>query len=415
MHHRTPKYSPFARAVGVAQPFLDEAVGAGVHGLIIDDTGPSASIVVDDQELTNMSSYSYLGLDEHPRIIEAATECLTNSRILNSSLSRVRVRLRALNEVEERLSCLFGADVGTVTSCAAGVWSMLPLLASGVLSDGVRPVMVFDRHAHFCLQSMRPICAMETDVRTIAHNDMEKLEQICRENPCVAYIGDGIYSTGGTVAPMGELMRLQNQYGMYLFLDDAHGTSIVGEKGRGYVLDAMGDINEHTILVTSLNKGFGATGGAIIFGPRSNQKRRQIALGNGGPFTWSQRVNTPGLGAIRGSCDIHESPELGHLQAQLKRATQTFDNHFPLPHANPKSPVRFVPIGNETETIRSSRSLMDTGYYVEPDFFPAVMWGKAGLRVRLRANMTDPEIKQFCAVLSEHFERSGIQMPQELT
>lgn len=279
---------------------------------------------------------------------------------------------------------------------------MLPLLASGVLSEGVRPVMVFDRHAHFCLQSMRALCAIETEVRIIPHNDMAKLERICRDNRCVAYVGDGIYSTSGTVAPVEELMRLQDRYGMYLFLDDAHGTSIVGEKGRGYVLDIMGQINDRTIVVTSLNKGFGATGGAIMFGPRGNQTRRQLALGNGGPFTWSQRVNTPGLGAIIGSCDIHESPKLVQLQRELKRAIQTFDHYFPLPRANPISPVRFVPIGNETDTIRATRLLMDSGYYAEPDGFPAVMWGEAGLRIRLRANMTDAEIKEFCSLLTQH-------------
>jgi 7-keto-8-aminopelargonate synthetase-like enzyme len=365
-------------------------------------------MVVDGRELVNMSSYSYLGLDEHPRIVEAAIEGLTNSRLLNSSLSRVRARLRALDEVEERLSYLFDADVGTVTSCGGGVWSMLPLLASGLLSDGVPPVMVFDRHAHACMRSMRALCAVETEVRVIAHNDVEELERICRENPCVAYVGDSIYSTGGTVAPMGDLMRLQDQYGMYLFLDDAHGTSIVGKKGRGYVLDAMGEITERTLIVTSLNKGFGATGGAIIFGSRNNAKTRQLALGFAGPFTWSQRINTAGLGAILGSCEIHESRELEHLQAQLGNAIQAFDQYFPLPDANPKSPVRFVPIGEESETIRTSRRLMDSGYYVEPDFFPVVMQGKAGLRVRLRANMTDPEIKQFCAILSEHFKDADI-------
>jgi 7-keto-8-aminopelargonate synthetase-like enzyme len=391
--------------VGVARPFLDEAIRAGVHDLVVEETGPSSCILVDGRELTNMSSYSYLGLDEHPRIIEAAMECLANSRVLNSSLSRVRIRLNVLNEVEERLSSLFDADVGTVTSCGAGAWSMLPLLASGAFSDGVRPVMVFDRHAHFCLQSMRSLCAIETEVRTIPHNDIERLEQICRENQCVAYVGDGVYSTGGTVAPMDELMRLQDRYGMYLFLDEAHGTSIVGKKGRGYALDVMGDINDRTILVTSLNKGFGATGGAIIFGPRGNRTRRQLALGNGGPFTWSQRVNTAGLGAITGSCEIHESPELAQLQIELKRVIQTFDHYFPLPHANPMSPIRFVHIGNEKETIRASRRLMDSGYYVEPDFFPAVMWGEAGLRIRLRANMSDTEIKKFCAVL---LDASGI-------
>jgi 8-amino-7-oxononanoate synthase len=261
---------------------------------------------------------------------------------------------------------------------------------------------VFDRFSHYCLQSMRALCAVETEVRTIGHNDIEKLEQICRENPCVVYVADSVYSTGGTIAPMQELMSLQDRYGLYLFLDEAHGTSVIGKNGRGYALETMGQINDRTILVTSLNKGFGVSGGAIMFGPRDNQLR------HGGPFIFSQHVNTPTLGAIIASCKIHESPELNQLQMQLKTTIKTFDRLLPLPHANPNTPIRFVPIGDEIETIHQSRLLMDSGYYVEPDFFPIVMWGQAGLRIRLRANMTSPEIEQFCAALSEHLRKSGI-------
>jgi len=404
----TPKFSLMARNAGIAAPFWDEALRAGVNGLVVERTGPAATLHINDHELTNMSSFSYLGIDEDPAIIEGAIRQLTRSRVIkgNSSVSLARMRPKVLDETEERLSTLFGADVGIVGSCATGAWAMLPLLASGLLSGGVRPVMVFDRYAHFCLQSIKALCAIETEVTTIGHNDMTKLETLCQARKLVAYVGDSVYSTGGTVAPMHELMDLQDRYGMYLFMDEAHGTSVRGKNGEGYALDVMGDINEHTILVTSLDKGFGATGGVILFGPRGDQQRRQLAFRNGGPFMWSQRVNAAGWGAINASCDIHESPELARLQMELKRAIETFDQHFPLPHANPSSPIRFIPIGSETETIRATRCLMDSGYYVEPDFFPVVMWGEAGLRVRLRANMTDSTIREFCSLLSEHFGES---------
>lgn len=390
-----PRSSPMARTAGFADPFWDEALAAGVHDLALSRTGQGARFTTDGRELLNMSSYSYLGLDENPEILAAASEQLLDAGVLNSSLSRVRVRLKALEEAEQRLSSLFGADVGTVTSCAAGVWAMLPLLASGLLTDGVRPVVVFDRFAHFCLQSIRGLCAVETEVRTIGHNDMERLEDICKTNEIVVYVGDSVYSTGGTTAPMEKLMELQDRYGLYLFLDEAHSTSVLGENGRGLVLEAMGDINSRTILVTSLNKGFGASGGAIVFGPTSDRSRRARALRNGGPFMWSQRINTAGLGAIIASCELHAGPELPVLQTRLRAAIAAFDASYPLESANPLSPVRFIPVGDEKKTICLSKALMDLGYYVEPDFFPVVAWREAGLRIRLRANMSVSDIDLF--------------------
>lgn len=394
-----PRSSPMARTAGFADPFWDEALAAGMHGLTLSRTGPDARFTTNGRELLNMSSYSYLGLDENPAILAAAGEQLLDSGMLNSSLSRVRVRLKALEEAEERLSSLFGADVGTVTSCAAGVWAMLPLLASGLLTNGVRPVVVFDRFAHFCLQSIRGLCAVETEVRTIGHNDMERLEDICKTNEVVVYVGDSVYSTGGTTAPMEKLIELQDRYGLYLFLDEAHSTSVLGKNGRGLALEAMGDINSRTILVTSLNKGFGASGGAIVFGPLSDRSRRARALRNGGPFMWSQRINTAGLGAIIASCKLHAGPDLPVLQSRLKTAITAFDANYPLASANPLSPVRFIPVGDERKTIRLSEALMDLGYYVEPDFFPVVAPKEAGLRIRMRANMSSSEIDLFIKTL----------------
>lgn len=398
---KTSHSSYMERSANLAEPFWNRALTAGVHGLVLSGIGPGSRIVINGQELVNMSSYSYLGLDENPKIRAAAGAQIEDSGVLNSSLSRVRIRLKALDETEEQLSSLFRADVGTVTSCAAGVWAMLPLLASGLLTEGVRPVMVFDRFAHFCLQSIRALCSIETEVKTIAHNDMEQLEDICKANVLVVYVGDSVYSTGGTIAPVSQLIELQDRYGLFLFLDEAHSTSVLGKKGRGLVLDAMGEINDRTILVTSLNKGFGASGGAIVFGPPTNRSRRERALRNGGPFMWSQRVNTAGLGAISASSELHAGPDLPILQERLYASITAFDALYPLRSANPYSPVRFIQVGDEQTTIRLSEKLMSLGYYVEPDFYPVVPHGEAGLRIRLRANMKASEIRSFARALEQ--------------
>ncbi|MEF9902140.1 aminotransferase class I/II-fold pyridoxal phosphate-dependent enzyme [Streptomyces sp. P9-A2] len=241
----------------------DYAREEGVHGCVLEPSSGGLLRTPDDRSIVNMSSYSYLGLDEHPKIIAAAAAAVQRTGVLNSSLSRVRMTMPLLEEAEAELSDLFDADTGTINSCAAAAWATLPVLASGLLTGENPPVVVFDERAHFCMLALKAACADETQVMTVLHNDMEALEEICREHEAVAYICDSVYSTGGTVAPIRELMRLQAECGLFLYFDEAHSTSVVGANGRGHALDVMGSTNERTMIITSLNKGFGAAGRAI--------------------------------------------------------------------------------------------------------------------------------------------------------
>ncbi|MHA6802600.1 aminotransferase class I/II-fold pyridoxal phosphate-dependent enzyme [Salinifilum ghardaiensis] len=189
-----------------------------------------------------------------------------------------------------------------------------------------------------------------------------------------------------------------------LFFDDAHGTSVVGTHGEGPVLDRMDSINDRTVVVTSLNKGFGASGGAILFGPRGKTKMRHHLLRSGGPFMWSQRLNTAALGAIEASIDIHRSPELPILQERLVKNVQEFDASGLVEGSDNTWPVRFIPLGDEKRTIDASKKLLERGFYVEPDFFPVVARGHGGLRVRIRANMETEDIVRFTEVVREVLE-----------
>ena len=375
----------------------DHALKAGVHGCVLEPGNKGRLRTPDDRSIVNMSSYSYLGLDEHPEIIAAAVAAVQRTGVLNSSLSRVRMTMPLLEEAEAELSDLFVADVGTINSCAAAAWATLPVVASGLLTGGDPPVVVFDKKAHFCMLALKAACADETLVMTIPHNDMDSLEDICRKNGTVAYVCDSVYSTGGTVAPISKLVRLQEEYGLFLYFDEAHSTSVVGTNGRGHALDVMGSINERTMIITSLNKGFGASGGAILFGPRHDKWVRHAVQRNSGPMMWSQRINTAGLGAIIESARIHRSIELVKLQEQLQENLRQFDELVDSDGRGNTVPIRYIVQGSEYEAIDASRKLAEAGYYAEPDFFPIVKRGAAGLRIRIRASMSREDISGFAA------------------
>lgn len=393
-------YQNIKKSAEISTSFWDVMSQAGLLDIVVDGLGPGQHRTrASGHEFVNMSSYSYLGLDAHPRLVRTAAETVLSVGALNTSTARSRVRFSALEDAEDALSDLFNVEAVTVASAAAAAWCSLPLLASGLFTSNQPPLMVFDKNAHFCLNAMKATVGDETEVVTIAHNDIDALESLCKRNPLVAYVADSVYSTGGQ-APVAELLRLQERYGLFLYFDEAHGTSTLGANGRGLVLEEMGEINDRTLIITSLNKGFGASGGAVFLGRRGrSEERRNLALRNGGPLMWSQRINTAGLGAILASAELHRTSELMELQHQLRKNEDLFDSLVDTAQRYDGLPIRFIKIGSESATVRLAQDLFANGFYASPIFFPIIGRGNAGLRLMLRANLTTAQIEDFCSLL----------------
>src|SRR4051794_36298774 len=194
---------------------------AGLFDIVVAALGDGRyRALADGHEFVNMSSYSYLGLDTHPRLVRAAAEALLAEGSLNTSSSRRSMRFGVLRDAEAALSDLFDVEAVTVNSCATAAWTSLPLIASGLFTDDTPPLMVFDKNAHFCLNAMKPSVADEAEITTIPHNDVGALEDLCKRHRQVTYVADGVYSTGGH-APIAELLRLQDKYGLFLLFDEA--------------------------------------------------------------------------------------------------------------------------------------------------------------------------------------------------
>lgn len=342
----------------------------------------------------NMCSCSYLGLDRNKNIINGAIKAITNEKTILLPTSRGRTGLQLIDEAENSLEQIFKCKARITISCSAASSGMLPLLASGFLTEGETPIMVFDKHAHFSMAHMKPSCANETKVLTCNHNDMDFMEQTCKENKKnkIVYVADGAYSMGG-VAPIRELKELQDKYGLYLYFDDSHSISAFGERGRGYVLEKMKGINSRTIIVSSLGKGFGVSGGLILTAPEATYERYINYYA--GPQIWSQTLSVPSLGGIIESAKIHLNGELPKLQEKLNNNIKFFDSMFSSKDAGRQLPIRILECKNADEAIEFSQKLFKQGYYSSAVFFPIVAKGRGGIRVMIRADMCKADLLGF--------------------
>ncbi|MFC5743609.1 aminotransferase class I/II-fold pyridoxal phosphate-dependent enzyme [Dyella tabacisoli] len=351
--------------------------------LIVRETG---------HEFTLLCSCSYLGLNHHPRIIEGAVTALRKTGTTALSIAEIRVRLNLLVELEESLRDLYRAPALPGVSCSVLTAGILPLIASGHIGGAGGPrVMVFDRFCHFSMAYIKPICGDESLVLNCPHNDLNYLEDICKKYPRVAYVADGAYSMGGRTVLEG-LLDLQNRYGLFLYFDDSHSLSIEGPRGEGYVRANI-EMNPLTLIVGSLAKGFGASGGVAMLG---DERDFQFLYRNAGPVTWSQNIDVAATGACLASADLHRSPELGQLQEKLRRNIDYFDQRFPTRFSGNGLPIRLIEVGDEDLAVRLSEELYRNGYYCSAVFFPIVARGAAGVRIMLRADLETDRLVSFC-------------------
>lgn len=133
-----------ARTVEIGNPSWQLAQNSGLTDLNVRHVERSRMVDQNGHTFMNMCSCSYLGLEIDPRLARRAAECVLQSGTVNLPTSRIRIRLKELDELEQAMSAHFKCSAFTATSCSAGIVASLPLLAAGIFTDGQRPFMVFD-------------------------------------------------------------------------------------------------------------------------------------------------------------------------------------------------------------------------------------------------------------------------------
>ncbi len=392
-HH----FTHYRKVISLADQDWQGTEAGKISGLNVEVKTPNVLVDQYGRTFHHFCTTSYLGLDYHPALLDGAMTALWETGTLRVANSRNRCKLAILDQYETQLSELFGASCLSALSCSAASAGILPLLASGAFTNQCSPVMVFDKHAHYSMNHSKAACADETQVVTCPHNDMDFIEDLCKRQRCVAYVSDSAYSMGG-LADLDSLMYLKQRYGLFLYLDDSHALSAVGESGAGLVRSRVPAVDERTLIVASLAKSFGASGGLVMFG---SERHKALVQRYGGPSNWSQSLNAAAIGAGMASIRLHRSREFSALQERLQANIRFFDSLVRTEqHGNPMA-IRMVPCGEAALANRLAVELAELGYFTSAVFFPVVPQGKAAIRITLRADMEPNVIRSFCEKIIE--------------
>lgn len=359
-------------------------------------------IMPDDREVVEFINCSYLGLDVHPRVVEAS-KAVDPRWGMNFCCARSRFSIEPQRLLEEELSDLYKGRVITFPSTTTTHISVMPLVASGVLineNSTQKTCLIFDRFAHSSMQYLKPVLAEEATIETIPHNSLDDLKlhvmQAHARGEVPVYVADGIYSMGG-LCPISDVLVLAEELDFHVYLDDAHGTTIFGSRGEGLALSQIeGNVPDRLILTFALSKGFGAYGGGVCVSDRGRERRIRSY---GQVYAFSAALNFSALHACRAVVQLHHDGTVQSLQRTLRDRVALFDELMgePLPF----SPIRMIMIGDERAAIEAGEQLINKGYFASVVFFPVVQREAAQLRICIAANHTPDEIQGLVAALKQ--------------
>lgn len=387
-----------SRRILDSQAHQNLSYSLGVNGRNILDRYEKVVTLETGAAVTEFMSCSYLGLECDSRLANAAQDAV---KVFGVQFAAARTRLKPVifHNLELLLQKIFDGPTVTFSTVGQCHLALIPLLGSGslpsfpILDKG--PYWIVDKTSHASIQILRGIMEQFGEVERVDFQDGEALAssflRAHRHGRTPIAVGDGVGSMGGN-APVQALFAHAEEFQGFVYLDDAHGTSIFGQHGGGYVLDALGtSFHPRLALASSLSKAFGATGGALTV---PTQADADAIVRYATPYIFGGPVSLPGIAAALASAEIHLSPELATLQSRLRANLELFDSLAGEPSVNSSTgiPIRGLRVGNEERALHIARELLHNGFAVTTAMYPTVAKGRSMLRVALSALHTEAQI-----------------------
>jgi glycine C-acetyltransferase/8-amino-7-oxononanoate synthase len=356
-------------------------------------TGPTVDL--DGRRVILLASNNYLGLATHPTVIQAAIDA-TQTYGVGAGASRLVSGTMAPHRDLEAALARFKKSEGAVTF-AAGYLANISVIPSLVGADGL---ILADR---LCHASLLDACRLSrAKLRVFRHNDMSHLEQLLKrrtnKQPALV-VTDGLFSMDGDIAPLPDIATLAERYDVLMFIDDAHGTGVMGQSGRGS-LEHCGVESRIPFHMGTLSKALGCAGGYLV-GPDSfvrflvNTSRALIYTTAPPPA-----VAAAALAALR----VIES-EPGRRVNLWKNRAYLFTGLTRLGFRTTAtvSPIMPVLIGDAERALFFSTHLLDDGVYAPAIRPPTVPSSTSRIRVTVTADHTTDQLDEALAA----FERAG--------
>ncbi|MGA7614349.1 MAG: glycine C-acetyltransferase [Thermoanaerobaculia bacterium] len=351
-------------------------------------------------EVVMLTSNNYLGLANHPAIVEAAEKAEQQYGYGLASVRFICGTQEIHKELEAKLSEFFGTDdailYGSCWNANEGLFQTILTEEDGVFSDELNHASIIDG---IRLARCRKLRYRNRDV-----GDLRRLLEENRDLRNRLIMTDGVFSMEGSLAPIQELVEVAKEFDAFLVVDDSHGTGVLGKTGRGTAeeLDSFGSINAYT---STLGKALGGSHGGFTTGPKElieylRQKSR--------PYLFS---NTLPPAVVMGSIAALEllARDPSFLK-RLRENTTYFRKKLTdagLQIREGVHPIVPIIIGDTAKAIRMSRELLQKGVYVSGFGFPVVPQGQARLRCQISAAHTREHLDRAITAIVELAEKYG--------
>lgn len=370
--------------------FLKENIDAlkteGTYRRLPVNFGPCANVInLNGRRVVNLSSNNYLGLATHPRLIEAAKRATELYGVGAGSVRTIVGNQDLLEELEEVLAEFKEEEAVTCfqsgLNCNIGTIQAIVSREDLILSDELNHASIIDG-----------IRLSRAEKAVYRHSDMEDLERLLKEKRSayrnVLIITDGVFSMDGDIAKLPEIVELAKKYDCLTYVDDAHGSGVLGRGGRGTV-DHFGLNGQVDFIIGTLSKAIGVIGGYVA----SKKIVKEWLLHRARPLLFSTALPPAATAAtIEAVKILMESDEYTkklwdnarYFKAGLK------DLGFDIGHS--ETPITPVMIGEEAKTMEFSRELLEEGVFVSGIVYPTVPKGTGRCRVMLSASHTKEDL-----------------------
>ena len=363
------------------------------------DHTEGTEVTVEGKRLIMLGSNNYLGLTTHPEVREAAraaiaefgTSC-TGSRFLNGTLA-------LHGELERRLAAFVGKETALVFS--TGYQTNLGTL-SALLGRG--DVVVCDKEDH---ASIVDGCRLALGrMRRFEHNDVADLERVLAACPADAgklVVVDGVFSMGGDIAPLPDLIPICRRYGARLLVDDAHAVGVIGG-GRGTAA-RFGVTDDVDLIVGTFSKSFASIGGFVAGDEATLHWIQHLARS----LIFSASLPAPNVAAALAALDVMErEPERVTRVNEIAERMRERYRDLGLDIGDSRTPIIPICIGDSLKAMQVWRSLFDAGVYVNVAIPPAVPAGQAILRTSYMATHTDDQMDRVIDAFNTVGEEHGL-------
>lgn len=336
------------------------------------------------KEFLNLCSNSYLSLHVHPDVIRAAKEAADEYGAGTCSSRSISGSIDLYQVLEEEIASYKGYERALAFS--TGYMANMGVIAT--LADEGDVIFTDELNHSSLIDSMRLSRAKKVIYR---HRDMEDLEKKIKRSQSKGVrfvVSESVFSMDGDLAPIGDLMALKEKYGLQFILDDAHGTGVFGEKGRGGE-ELFGLSGRMDVQMATFGKAFGsfgafALGDGVVIEYLINRARTFMYTTALSPSVLAASIAAVRL--IKGDTSLKD--ELWKNIDYLRR--KLIDTGFDLKDS--VGPIVPIVVGEDGKTIEMQQILMEKGVFIQAVRPPTVPPGTSRLRLTIVRSFTEEEM-----------------------